>query len=189
MNFKPLSKNSIGVVSALLLVVLLSQSKFFDFLFETALGRSILILFILIIAYSNKILGVVAVLFIIIMFNNSNLGLMEGFTNSSTTDMSGNIDISGNSITGQKGNTLTFNNNSATITDASGQSATLGSGQIANQIKAKASTAKEGFDLIGTENYIKRGKQSNTIPVNTHMKDSNNISPFEGSFSDNFSKF
>lgn len=200
MNFKLVSKNSIGVISALLLVILLSQAKFFNFLFETALGRSILILFILITAYTNKILGVVSVLFIIIMFNQSQLGMMEGFTNTTTMDasgvimdLSGNIDISGNTVTGQKGNTVTMNNGTTTVTNASGQTATVGSGQIAKQVQtnvnAKVSTAKEGFDIIGTENYIKRGKQSNTIPVNSHMKDSDNVSPFEGTFSGDFSKF
>jgi hypothetical protein len=37
-------------------------------------------MFILCISCVNKILGVVAVLFIIIMFNNSSLGYLEGFT-------------------------------------------------------------------------------------------------------------
>jgi hypothetical protein len=104
-------------------------------------------------------------------------------------DMSGNIDVSGNTITGQKGNTATISNGTATVTNAAGQTATVGTGQIAEQVKAKASTAKEGFDIIGTENYIKRGKKSNTIPVNSHMKDSDNVSPFDGGFSGDFSKF
>lgn len=82
MDFKLVSKNNVGVVATLLLVILLSQSRFFDFLMTTALGRAILILFILGISYTNKILGVVAVLFIIIAFNNSDIGYLEGFTNS-----------------------------------------------------------------------------------------------------------
>jgi hypothetical protein len=82
MDFKIVSKNNLGVVTVLLLVVILSQAKFFNFLLDTALGRAILIVFILIISYMNKILGVVAVLFIIIMFNNSDIGYMEGFTSS-----------------------------------------------------------------------------------------------------------
>ena len=80
MEFNLVSKNNLGVVTALLLVIILSQGRFFNFLLDTALGRAILILFILFISYTNKILGVVSVLFIIIMFNNSNIGYMEGAT-------------------------------------------------------------------------------------------------------------
>jgi hypothetical protein len=49
--------------------------------------------------------------------------------------------------------------------------------------------AVEGFDIIGTENNIKRGKQSNKIPVNEHMRESMNVSAFDGTFSDNYSSF
>jgi hypothetical protein len=82
MDFKLISKNNVGIVATLFLVIILSQARFFDFLVDTALGRAILILFILGISYINKILGVVAVLFIIIFFNNSDIGYLEGFTNS-----------------------------------------------------------------------------------------------------------
>jgi hypothetical protein len=85
MDFKLVSKNNVGGVATLLLVILLSQSRFFDFLMDTALGRAVLILFILGISYTNKILGVVAVLFIIIAFNNSDIGYLEGFTSSPNT--------------------------------------------------------------------------------------------------------
>ena len=86
MDFKLVSKNNVGAVATLLLVILLSQSRFFNFLMDTALGRTILILFILGISYTNKILGVVAVLFIIIAFNNSNIGYLEGFTNAANIE-------------------------------------------------------------------------------------------------------
>jgi hypothetical protein len=82
MDFKLISINNVGSIATLFLVIMLSQSRFFDFLVDTALGRAILILFILGISYTNKILGVVAVLFIIILFNNSDIGYLEGFTNS-----------------------------------------------------------------------------------------------------------
>ena len=81
MDFKLNSKNNIGGVATLFLVILLSQSRFFDFLIDTTLGRAVLILFILGISYTNKILGVVAVLFIIISFSNSNTSYMENFAN------------------------------------------------------------------------------------------------------------
>ena len=86
MDFQLVSKNSVGAVATLFLVILLSQARFFNFLIDTALGRAILILFILGISYTNKILGVVAVLFIIIFFNSSDIGYLEGFTSSPNTN-------------------------------------------------------------------------------------------------------
>ena len=74
MDFKLVSKNNMGVIATLILVILLSQTRVFDFLIDTALGRAFLILFIIGISYTNKILGVVAVLFIIIMLNQSDIG-------------------------------------------------------------------------------------------------------------------
>jgi hypothetical protein len=83
MNVKLVSKNNVGAIATLLLIILLSHARFFDFLVDSALGRAILILFILGISYTNKILGVVAVLFIIISINNSDIGYLEGFTGAS----------------------------------------------------------------------------------------------------------
>ena len=48
MDFNFVSKNNIGAVSTLVLIIILSQSRFFDFLIDTALGRAVLILFILV---------------------------------------------------------------------------------------------------------------------------------------------
>jgi len=93
MDFNLVSKNNVGCVATLLLAILLSQSRFFDFLIDTALGRAILILFILGISYTNKILGVVAVLFIIIAFNNSDIGYLEGFTDSPNTNQKKDDDV------------------------------------------------------------------------------------------------
>jgi hypothetical protein len=97
MEFNVVSKNNLGAVTALLLVIILSQGRFFNFLLDTALGRAVLILFILFISYTNKILGIVSVLFIIIMFNNSDIGYMEGNTtmgSSMGTNMPSTMDSS-----------------------------------------------------------------------------------------------
>ena len=201
MNFKLVSKNNIGVVVALLLVILLSQSKFFNFLLDTTLGRSILVLFVLVLAYVNKILGVVAVLFIIIMFNQSNIGYLEGFTDASGNSVaSGNTDASGNSIAATHAANKQARveerqkirqNVKANIASKAAASAAPAA-TIPATTASPATTATggaEGFDLIGTENHIKRGKQSNQIPVSEHMRESMNVSAFDGSFSDNYSSF
>ena len=93
MDFKLVSKNNMGAVATLILVIMLSQSRMFDFLIDTTLGRALLILFILGISYINKFFGVVAILFIIIMFNHSNLGLMEGFTDASGNQVTDSANI------------------------------------------------------------------------------------------------
>ena len=80
MNFNLGSKNNMGAIATIILIILLSQSKFFNFLIDTALGRVFLVAFILAISSINKILGVILVLFIMIMFNQSSIGYMEGFT-------------------------------------------------------------------------------------------------------------
>jgi hypothetical protein len=50
--------------------------------------------------------------------------------------------------------------------------------------------ATEGFDILGIENNIRRGKQSNSIPVNNLMREFNDVSPYEGiSFFENLSPF
>lgn len=190
MNFKFVSKNNIGVVVALLLAVLLSQAKFFNFLFDTALGRSVLVLLVFILAYVNKIVGVVAVLFIIILFNQSNSGYLEGFT-----DASGNKEARTTERKQIKQNvkanvaakaTTTTKPITTTTKPITATSATTTTPATPLQTKLTSSVqgGAEGFDVIGTENNIQRGKQSNKIPVSQHMRESANVSAFDGSYSD-----
>jgi len=80
MAFNLGSKNNMGAIATIILIILLSQSRFFNFLIDTALGRVFLLAFILAITCMNIILGVIIVLFIMIMFNQSSIGYMEGFT-------------------------------------------------------------------------------------------------------------
>ena len=62
-----------GIIATLILVILLTQSRLFDFLTETPLGRMVLLAFIILISYTNKILGLLAVLAIIIAFSQYTL--------------------------------------------------------------------------------------------------------------------
>jgi hypothetical protein len=81
MNFNLVSKNNIGIVGTLVLAIFLSQNRTMDFMFRTSLGRMFLIILILAMSYTNKILGVVGVLFIVIIFSSSNMNFMEGLEN------------------------------------------------------------------------------------------------------------
>ena len=67
MDFNLTSKNNIGIVGTLILAIFLSQHRTMDFMFRTALGRLTLIILILAMSYTNKILGVVGVLFVVII--------------------------------------------------------------------------------------------------------------------------
>jgi hypothetical protein len=193
MKFNFISKNSTGIVISLTLIVLLSQTKIFNFLLNSVLGRSILVLFIIVIAYTNQFLGILIVLFIIILFNQSEI---EGFT-SDTSDTSGTaINNSGNikptlktkkNNVKQKIETAKQNNTSTKKTNINKQE----NNNAANTIKNVLTTngGAEGFDIIGTESNIMRGKQSNQVPINSYMRETNNILPHDGSFSNLFNAF
>lgn len=158
-----LSKNNIGIISTLILVILLSQSRVFDFLIDTALGRMILILFILGISHMQKILGVVAVLFIIIMINQSEIRIFEGFNS-----------VSGpSSSTGFTGNTSSVNTQQ--IQSDIQQKKQTAQNNLANQTATTTSSSsttttdsfigREGFNMIDREGTMLKGKRSNEIPV------------------------
>ena len=204
MDFKLISKNIVGSVIFLLLVIALSQAKAFNFLMDTALGRIFLIIFILSLSHCHKILGVVGVLIIVIMFN-SNM-YYEGFENkssSNTTDASSNsVDISSNSVDASSNSTTTLNTDqikqmiqqqiAAAASKNSSSDSTSDSSSSTTTVSKKpnSSTAAEGFDILGIENNIKRGKQSNSIPVNNFMRDADSIMPYDGtSFLGSFSPF
>ena len=202
MNFNLVSKNNIGVVVALLLVILLSVSKVFNFLLNTTLGRSVLVLFVLILAYVNKILGVVSVLFIVILFNQSDFGYLEGFTdasgNSTTPSANEQANMAAREAERKKiRQNVKANMAAKTATPATTAPATTAPATTTPAIATDATPAismplkggAEGFDIIGTENYIKRGKQSNKILVSDHMRESKNVSAFDGSFTDSYSAF
>jgi len=186
MGFKMINNSTLSAVISLLFVVLLTQSRFFNFLLDTAWGRLVLITFIIVISYLNKILGVVSVLFVIIMFNQSEIAMFEGFT----TDASGNMKNKISDASGNMKNNISdaSGNMKNKISDASGNvmmknKISDASGNVPNAVKtSKVTNAQEGFDMIGTENNIKRGKQSNSISVNgfTNNYNNNNVSAYEG---------
>ena len=192
MDFKLVSKNNMGVVATLILIVLLSQSKFFNFLIDNALGRAFLIFFIIVISFVHKILGVVIVLFIIILFNQNNTGYFEGFTDASGNTVTPNANQEAR-IEERKQVRQNVKANLASKAAAASASTTTSTTAPATTTTSTTPTTTtggaEGFDLIGTENNIKRGKQSNKIPVSSHMRESMNVSAFDGSFTDNYSAF
>jgi hypothetical protein len=173
MAINTLSKNSIGVVLALLLVIILSETKMFNLFTDTYLGRSFLIIIILFASYLNKILGIVCVFIIIIMFSNNN-SFFEGIDGVSINNKKEDKGV----LTGSPDTTDT------TITTNIKTHAVVPNDKINVTTKSSTDTTDksiEGFDLQATENNIKRGKQSNSIPVNQYYNQSIDVSPYEGS--------
>ena len=181
MKVKLLSKENIGGVMLLLLLLIISQSRMFDFFFQTALGRALFIALLLIISYCNKILGVVTVLLVILMINHRDFLYYEGFT-----DASGNTirDASGNPMTDASGNPMTDASGNI-IRDASGNKINHPVVVAKKVSSSSSSSGTEGFDLLGTENTLKRGKKSNTIPVSDSVRKSGNVDPYSSSSFDN----
>ena len=202
MNFKLVDKKNMGVVALLLLVIILSQSRFFNFLIDTALGRAFLIAFIIFISCCHKIMGIVGVLLIIIMFNGSSFGILEGFdAGEIKAQVQAKIDACGNDTsTSTTSTTSTTPSTTTSTTDACGNDTSTSSTSTTTSttpppnlatLQSKAEAAKEGFDLIGTESRLKSGKQSNSISVNHKTRNSENVLPSEENIFSNsgYSKF
>jgi hypothetical protein len=182
MDFKLVSKNNVGAVATLFLVILLSQSRFFDFLIGTALGRAIIILFILGISYTNKILGVVAVLFIIISFNNSNIGYLEGFTSPNTNaNATTNATTNTNANTNDNATATTTNATATTTTNANAPNTNANAPNTNTNTTTKAPNDKlnekkseskgiEGYNITEREGMMLRGKRSSEVPVYSNAR-------------------
>ena len=180
MNFNLVSKNNVGIVGTLILAIFLSQSRSMDFLFRTALGRLILIVLILAMSYTNKILGVVGVLFIIVMFSSSNINFMEGLDNMDATTSVPLTDalttttdtITTDTITTTDTPTDTPIDESQTgVTETEDTTTTtedITTEDAGDNINTTENAGVESFDIIGLERNIQKGKNSNSIPINNN---------------------
>ena len=173
MDFKLVSKNNLGAVATLFLVILLSHARFFDFLIDTALGRAILILFILGISYTNKILGVVAVLFIIIAFNSSDIGYLEGFTSTATPTPPDTATATPTPITtpnttkGTKEKVDVSNSVSKPVSKPVSNSV---SNSVSKPESKPESKSIEGFNITEREGLMLRGRRSSEVPVYSNAR-------------------
>jgi hypothetical protein len=188
MDFKFNSKTTLGALSTLTLVIILSQSHFFDFLIDTALGRAALICLIIGISYTHKILGVIAVLFVIIMFNQSYLGLSEGFTSHpATTD-----------TTSMPDTTTAMPDANKMTADVATDDKKLKPSTVTTTVSSAVSTpmptppttstgetfvgGREGFNITEREGTLLRGKRSNEVPVFSNARSqSDDVEPADKS--------
>jgi hypothetical protein len=188
------SKNIMGIVSTLILVILLTQSRFFDFLTETALGRMVLLSFVILISYTNKILGLLAVLLIIIAFNQYNMNVVQSYNYFEGFDGSGNVTAT--NIVNDKATILKDKENIMKKKINAVNNKTNNSDQTTTTTSSATSTTesfggREGFCMTDRESNMLRGKSSNSIPVfNNSREQDDDISPSDKSvFSSSFSTF
>ena len=176
MNFKFLN---MGAVVTLILVILLSQSRFFDFLTETALGRMFILAFIVFISYTSKILGLLAVLAIIIAFNQYNI---EGSDVSKDQYEDKSKDQYEDTSKDQ------YEDTSKDQYEDKSKDKQLNMPIVKNET---TTGGREGFCMADREINILRGKQSNAIPVfNNTVNQDDDISPTDKlSFSSSYSSF
>ena len=194
MDFKFNSNTTLGAISTLTLVIILSQSRFFNFLIDTALGRAALICLIMGISYTHKILGVVAVLFVIIMFNQSYLGSSEGFTSQPATDAAKDATTTTDATT--KDATTTKDADKMPADDAAHDKKQKSSA-VTTTISSAVSTptppqttstgetfvgGREGFNITEREGTLLRGKRSNEVPVFSNARSqSDDVEPADKS--------
>lgn len=179
MDFKLSSKKNVGIILTLVFVILLCVSKFFNSMIDTYLGRVILILFILLISSSNKILGLLAVLFFIIAFNCHNknnvhaYNYYEGFDSLFGSDSNSSKDKE--NLKKQIDNIQEKSNNSS-------QMATTSSSVASSSMTENFYSGREGFGITDRESNMLRGKSSNSIPVFNNSRDqTDDVSPSDKS--------
>lgn len=176
---KACTNNNMVAALGLLVLIILGQTTLFDWLIDTIPGRIVMIALILGISYMNNNLGVVAVLLIIIMFNQSEIALFEGFTADAsgdrkhprkgrvtkvTEDLSKNIllmDAKGNikaSVTNPLGSSgsNTSNNTNDNTNDKSRP-------RKSNNSTTTDSTTEAFDNMLDMEDSIKRGKPSDAL--------------------------
>jgi hypothetical protein len=177
MALKLISKNNIGIISTLFLVMLLSQSRCFDFLTETPLGRLFLLAITIFICYTNKIFGLLAVIFIIIAFNVNDSNVVQSY----------------NFYEGFKeGNKPEEKIEEANKTEETSKKAKTDMSETATTTSSSVSgNAREGFCMPDRELNILRGKQSNAIPVfNKSREQISEVDPTDKSaFSSDYAPF
>jgi len=139
-----------GGVATIILVILLCQARFFNFMVGTTLGRAVLVFLVLGITCAHHILGVISVLAIIVIYNQSNVDYMEGFTKGSADGMLKDDDK------------LPKKMGTAVVKPADAKKpATM---PVAKPtVDAKKPVAREGFNLIDRERFMQRGKRSSDL--------------------------
>ncbi len=175
-------------------IVFLFIDNNFNKLMSSYLGKIYLIVLLILSTCENKYFGLLFVALIIYLRMNSND--IENFETENKDEKNKKMlkseDAKINVVTDISDSNEEINN----ITDKKDTNDTKDiketNEMVEETIKSDSTKnqAVEGFDLQSTENSLKRGKQSNSIPVEQILENTTNetISPFEqNNFSENFS--
>ena len=166
MDSKLLSKTNMGGVATIILVILMCQARFFNFLVGTTLGRAVLVFLVLGITCAHHILGVIAVLAIIVIYNQSNVDYMEGFTKGTVDDKSMTDDKlpkkMGTAVV--KPATMPVDDSKKSSDDS--KKSSDDSKKSTDDTKSKDDSkpvAREGFNLIDRERVMQKGKRASDL--------------------------
>ena len=183
-----ISNKNTGAVILLLLILLLSQSRILDLFVNSALGRVALIVFILAISYLNKTLGVISVLFIILMLNNSGLNILEGAETMNATESTGSDAAAAAAAAAPAAPPVeSEEEKKKRIDDLQKQLADAKAALSNSDPETEPKVTTEGFDVLETERELQEGKQSNSIGVDSSCRNCDLVSPVEDNYG--FSKF
>ena len=119
------------------------------------------------------------VLAILLINNRENYHYFEGFT--ATEDSTGATDTKDVFTKDASGNAV-LNTVKASVKDSVKE-------KTIEVQDPSGNIAAEGFDILGTENNLKRGKKSNSIPVSNSIRNSEQVDPYYTSSFDNSYSF
>lgn len=189
-----ISNKNTGAVILLLLILLLSQSRIVDLFVNSALGRVALLVFILAISYLNNTLGVISVLLIILMLNNSGWNILEG---AETMDATESTEAAADAAAVAAADAAPVvaeeseEDKKKRIDDLQKQLADAKAALSNSDPETEPKVTTEGFDILGTERELQQGKKANSIGVDSGCRNCDMVSPMEDNsiFSNLFSVF
>ena len=186
-----ISNKNTGAVILLLLILLLSQSRIVDLFVNSALGRVALLVFILAISYLNNTLGVISVLLIILMLNNSGWNILEGAVTMDATESTAVADAVADAVAAPVVAEESEEDKKKRIDDLQTQLADAKAALSNSDPESEPKVTTEGFDILGTERELQQGKKANSIGVDSSCRNCDMVSPMEDNsiFSNIFSVF
>lgn len=94
------NKSILAGMIVLLVVVFLTQSKTFNRLIDTTMGRVVMLSMVLLASYLHQLLGVIVLFFIILMINKTDI--LEGFSGGELTPSDYSSDATSNKKEGKQ---------------------------------------------------------------------------------------
>lgn len=164
-------KNNLAIICSILLIILLSQTNFMNFFFGNIFGACLLIILLLYISYNNKLVGVVSALIALVIFSCF-FNYQESFqTNDYNKNKKPELNNSFEMLNDEIASDELIDNDSDDVED------TLPNSNLQTINNDKYNNT-EGFDVIGKESLLLKGKRSNVLPL-TKNEQVENIDPYE----------